>query len=61
MADDPYDDLEVLEELATGAGGELFTYDGAGHLFTDRSVEEYDPHAARLVLDRTLDFLGRLS
>jgi dienelactone hydrolase len=59
MTDDPWDDLEVMEGLA-GDGGELFTYDGDAHLFTDRSTDDYDAGAANLVLERTLEFLGRL-
>lgn len=59
MVDDPWDDLVIMEELATSAGGELFTYQGDAHLFTDRSVDDYHPEAARLVMDRTLDFLAR--
>lgn len=60
MVDDPFDDLPVMQELATSARGELFTYEGSSHLFTDSSLEDHDPHAARLVLDRTLEFLARL-
>lgn len=60
MLDDPWDDLPVMQELATHAGGELFTYEGDAHLFTDRSLDDHDPEAARLVMDRTLDFLARL-
>jgi dienelactone hydrolase len=59
MSDDPWDDLEVMEGLAS-EGGELFTYDGDAHLFTDRSTDDYDAEAADLVMERTLDFLGRL-
>jgi dienelactone hydrolase len=60
MVDDPFEDLAIMEELAMSAGGELFTYPGDAHLFTDSSVDEYDPDAARLVVERTLDFLARL-
>jgi dienelactone hydrolase len=60
MADDPWDDLEVMEDLSTRAGGDLFVYEGDAHLFTDRSLDDYDPDAARLVLERTLEFLARL-
>jgi dienelactone hydrolase len=60
MVDDPWDDLGVMEELARDTGGELFTYEGAGHLFTDSSVDDHDPDAAGLVMERTLDFLARL-
>jgi dienelactone hydrolase len=60
MVDDPFDDLPVMEELVARAGGQLFTYPGDAHLFTDRSLEEYDPDASSLVLQRTLDLLARL-
>lgn len=60
MVDDPFEDLPVMQELAASAPGELFTYEGDTHLFTDSSLDDHDPQAARLVLDRTLDFLSRL-
>jgi dienelactone hydrolase len=41
--------------------GELFVYPGSGHLFTDRSWEEYDEASAKLVMERTLAFLDRWS
>jgi dienelactone hydrolase len=60
MADDPWDDLPVMRELERLAAGELFVYEGDAHLFTDRSVADHDPQAARLVMERTLAFLDRL-
>jgi dienelactone hydrolase len=42
------------------AGAELFLYPGSGHLFTDRSWEEYDEAATKLVMERTLAFLDRV-
>lgn len=57
MLDDPFDDLEVMRELADRSGGELFTYEGDAHLFTDPSLDDHDPAAARLVIERTLSFL----
>jgi dienelactone hydrolase len=60
MVDDPFEDLEVMEALAASARGELFTYEGDRHLFTDRSLDDHDVDAASLVLERTLDFLDRL-
>jgi dienelactone hydrolase len=41
-------------------GAELFLYPGSGHLFTDRSWEEYDEASTTLVLERTLAFLDRV-
>ena len=58
MADDELGDVDVARELAaTVEGAELFLYPGDGHLFTDRSVAEYDESAARLVMQRVLSFL----
>jgi dienelactone hydrolase len=58
MVDDPWDDLEVMQDLQAASGGELFTYDGHAHLFTDRSRGDHDPVAARLVMERTQRFLA---
>lgn len=58
MRDDPWEDAATLEAFAREADGELFLYDGDAHLFTDRSLEAYDPEAAALVLERTLAFLA---
>jgi dienelactone hydrolase len=41
-------------------GAELFLYPGSGHLFTDRSWEEYDEASTMLVVERTLAFLDRV-
>jgi dienelactone hydrolase len=60
MVDDPFDDLPVMQDLVARTGGQLFTYPGDAHLFTDRSLDDHDPEAARLVLERTLDLLGDL-
>ena len=60
MRDDPLGDVEDVRELIGQAGGELFLYDGDAHLFTDNSLDAYDPVAARLVIDRTLEFLDTL-
>jgi dienelactone hydrolase len=35
-------------------------YPGNGHLFTDASLPDYDKAAADLVMQRVLEFLGRL-
>jgi dienelactone hydrolase len=40
--------------------GELFLYPGSGHLFTDRSWEEYDEASTALTLERSLAFLERV-
>lgn len=59
MVDDPFDDLDVMQSLAA-ASGQLYTYPGTDHLFTDRSVSDYDQAATELVMQRTLDFLTGL-
>jgi dienelactone hydrolase len=41
-------------------GAELFLYPGSGHLFTDRSWEEYDETSTTLVMERTLAFLDQV-
>jgi dienelactone hydrolase len=58
MADDELGDVDVARELAaTVEGAELFLYPGDRHLFTDRSLSEYDDSATRLVVQRVLSFL----
>jgi dienelactone hydrolase len=61
MRDDPWGDVDDVKELVSQAGGELFLYDGDAHLFTDSSLDAYDPAAAGLVMKRTLAFLDTLS
>ena len=61
MRDDPWGDVDDVKELVNQAGGELFLYDGDAHLFTDSSLDAYDPAAAELVMKRTLAFLDALS
>jgi dienelactone hydrolase len=56
-------DLDAARALVATVGpdvAELFTYPGDKHLFTDSSLPSYDPDATRLVLDRSLAFLGRV-
>jgi dienelactone hydrolase len=57
--DDPWGDVDDVRALVQEAGGELFLYPGSAHLFTDSSLDEYDPALAAQVLERTLGFLGR--
>jgi dienelactone hydrolase len=57
-------DLDGARELVATVGpdvAELYTYPGDKHLFTDSSLPSYDADATRLVLDRSLAFLSRLS
>jgi dienelactone hydrolase len=56
-------DIDFAREIVATVGpglGELFTYPGDVHLFTDGSLPSYDPGATALVVERSLTFLGRL-
>jgi dienelactone hydrolase len=57
-------DLDSAREIVETVGprlGELFTYPGDRHLFTDSSLPAYDPEATALVIERSRDFLARLT
>lgn len=54
------EDLPAARDLAAASGGELFLYEGSGHLIVDSSSSDYDPRQAALILERTLEFLSRL-
>ena len=57
----PNGDLAAARELsATVDDAELFLYPGDRHLFTDRTLDDYDEDATRLVTERALAFLDRL-
>lgn len=62
--EDPYfaeegGDLDAARALAAAADTvELFLYPGKEHLFADSSLPSYDEPAAKLLLQRTLDFLA---
>jgi dienelactone hydrolase len=43
---------------AVGTALEVFTYPGAGHLFTDPELADYDPAAAEAAWQRSLEFLA---
>jgi len=61
MEDDDWGDVDVARQLAVQVeGAEVFLYPGDRHLFTDDSIEEFDPDAAALVFERSLDFLARI-
>lgn len=47
--------------MKDAADGEMYVYPGSAHLFTDATLADYDESAARLVLERSKDFLGRWS
>ena len=58
MADDDWCDLTGMQDLQNEVeGAELYVYPGSGHLFADSSVADFEPEAARLLLQRTLEFL----
>lgn len=50
--------VDAVAESVRAAGGEIQTFDypGAGHLFTDTSLPEYQPAEAALMWQRVLDF-----
>jgi dienelactone hydrolase len=56
-------DLDAARELVASIGpelGELFSYPGDRHLFTDSSLPSYDREATESVLQRSQEFLARL-
>lgn len=68
MDEDPFfameGDIDAARELVATVGpalAELFIYPGDKHLFTDSSLPSYDADATALVLQRSCEFLGRLS
>jgi dienelactone hydrolase len=57
-------DLEAARELVDTVGpelSELFLYPGDRHLFTDSSLPSYDAEATTLVVERSREFLDRVS
>ena len=54
---DPFEEREDMESLVVDVGAELFLYPGNAHLFTDSSLEVYDPTSTDLVVERSLAFL----
>jgi len=64
MADDPWVDPAAVVALgeavrAAGAEFESFVYPGAGHLFADPGLPEFDAPAADLMFSRVREFLAR--
>jgi dienelactone hydrolase len=57
-------DIDAARELVETVGpelAELFVYPGDRHLFTDSSLPSYDASAAALVVERSREFLDRVS
>ena len=57
-------DIDAARELVETVGSELaqlFVYPGDRHLFADSSLPSYDPDAAALVVQRSREFLHRVS
>jgi dienelactone hydrolase len=67
MDQDPFfaleGDLDAARALVDSVGpqlGDVFTYPGDQHLFTDSSLPSYDADATGLVVQRSRDLLDRL-
>ena len=57
-------DIDAARTLVETVGSELaelFVYPGDRHLFADRSLPSYDADAAALVVQRSREFLDRMS
>ncbi|MGE5074050.1 MAG: dienelactone hydrolase family protein, partial [Anaerolineae bacterium] len=56
---EPYDDIIALEGKMKSAGVDVTfqTYPGQAHWFVEEDRPEYNPEAARLAWDRTIEFL----
>ena len=55
------EDLPAARELVRDVpGAELFLYPGSGHYFAEAGFVDYDEAAAKLLMDRTLQFLARV-
>jgi dienelactone hydrolase len=53
------EDLPAARELAdSAAAAELFVYPGDQHLFADSSLDDYDPEASALLMERVRAFLA---
>ncbi|MGC5627244.1 dienelactone hydrolase family protein [Georgenia sp. Z1344] len=56
-------DIDAAREIVAAVGpgrGELWTYPGSAHLFTDSSVPQHDPGATAIVVERAVAFLDGL-
>ena len=65
MADDPFfageGDIDaaraIVAQASATTSAELHIYPGDRHLFSDDSLESYDPSATALLIERVLEFL----
>ena len=59
---DPWaeEDLPAAEDLVSEARGELFRYEGTGHLIADPTTPDYDEAQADLLVDRVVAFIDTL-
>jgi len=59
MEGDDWGDVDVARALAQQIeSAELYLYPGSGHLFADSGSRDYEPESARLLMERTLEFLS---
>ncbi|HJP38106.1 MAG: dienelactone hydrolase family protein [Gammaproteobacteria bacterium] len=60
-ANDPYIPQDIIEKISNGRPDHpSYVYAEAGHGFNCDEREEFEPESAKLALDRTLEFLGRV-
>jgi dienelactone hydrolase len=58
---DKWEDLPAMRQIAGGIpGSELFVYPGSAHLLAEAGFTDYDPVAADLFVQRSVDFLNRV-
>lgn len=59
---DPWaeEDIPAAEDLISEAQGDLFVYEGSGHLIADPSSPDYDAAQAEVMIGRILAFIENL-
>lgn len=58
---DDWGDADVAKEMAEAIpGAELFLYPGDTHLFSDRSLADYEQDSARLLMERVQTFVSNV-
>jgi dienelactone hydrolase len=59
---DKWEDLSAIRQIAEGIpGSELLVYPGSAHLAADSSFGEYDAAIAEVIVEKSIEFLDRLS